>query len=285
MSFDNRGVDEDQTVLAFFGERFQYLLPHTAFAPSVVPIVNGRVRPIPFRQVAPRRARTQNVEDAIQDFAVILALRPATIFGQQRLDHRPGVVVQPEPSTHPTDLQALAINPLKHMASQDMFIKVFPYDTSFETLSEWNPDGYFLSNGPGDPEPLKGVQAVAKKIMDANKPLFGICLGHQIIALANGIPTFKMFNGHRGINHPVKNIISGKGEITSQNHGFAVDMEAAKNHPDIEITHLHLNDHTLAGMRLKDKNCFSVQYHPEAGPGPNDATYLFKQFKELITNQ
>jgi carbamoyl-phosphate synthase small subunit len=176
-------------------------------------------------------------------------------------------------------------NILEHMASQDMFIKVFPYDTSFETLSEWNPDGYFLSNGPGDPEPLKGVQAVAKKIMDANKPLFGICLGHQIIALANGIPTFKMFNGHRGINHPVKNIISGKGEITSQNHGFAVDMEAAKNHPDIEITHLHLNDHTLAGMRLKDKNCFSVQYHPEAGPGPNDATYLFKQFKELITNQ
>jgi len=174
---------------------------------------------------------------------------------------------------------------LENMASEDMFIKVFPYNSSFDTLSAWNPDGYFISNGPGDPQPLKEVQAVAKEIMDANKPLFGICLGHQIIALANGIPTFKMFNGHRGINHPVKNLITGKGEITSQNHGFAVEMEAAKKHPDVEITHIHLNDQTLAGMRLKDKKCFSVQYHPEAGPGTNDSIYLFKQFKDLILNQ
>jgi carbamoyl-phosphate synthase small subunit len=176
-------------------------------------------------------------------------------------------------------------NILENMASEDMFIKVFPYNSSFDTLSAWNPDGYFISNGPGDPQPLKEVQAVAKEIMDANKPLFGICLGHQIIALANGIPTFKMFNGHRGINHPVKNLITGKGEITSQNHGFAVEMEAAKKHPDVEITHIHLNDQTLAGMRLKDKKCFSVQYHPEAGPGTNDSIYLFKQFKDLILNQ
>jgi carbamoyl-phosphate synthase small subunit len=94
-----------------------------------------------------------------------------------------------------------------------------------------------------------------------------------------------MFNGHRGINHPVKNILTGKGEITSQNHGFAVEMEAAKNHPYIEITHIHLNDQTLAGMRLIDKPCFSVQYHPEAGPGTNDSVYLFDQFKEMIENQ
>ena len=176
-------------------------------------------------------------------------------------------------------------NILKHMSARDMFIKVFPYDTSFETMASWNPDGYFISNGPGDPEPLKEVQKVTKLILESDKPLFGICLGHQIIALANGIPTFKMFNGHRGINHPVKNILTGKGEITSQNHGFAVEIEAARNHPDIEITHIHLNDQTLAGMRMKSKKCFSVQYHPEAGPGTNDSVYLFDQFKKIISNQ
>jgi carbamoyl-phosphate synthase small subunit len=175
-------------------------------------------------------------------------------------------------------------NILDHMVTRDMFVKVFPFDTPLEELEAWNPDGYFISNGPGDPQPLKEAQAVAKGIIEKNKPLFGICLGHQIIALANGIPTFKMFNGHRGINHPVKNLLTGKGEITSQNHGFAVEMEAAQAHPEIEITHIHLNDQTLAGMRMKNKKCFSVQYHPEAGPGPNDATYLFDTFKEYIKN-
>ena len=175
-------------------------------------------------------------------------------------------------------------NILNHMIERDIFIKVFPYNTSFDELESWNTDGYFISNGPGDPEPLKEAQALAKAIIDKNKPLFGICLGHQIIALANGIPTFKMFNGHRGINHPVKNLLTGKGEITSQNHGFAVDMDVAKAHPEIEVTHVHLNDGTLAGMRMKNNKCFSVQYHPEAGPGPNDATYLFDIFKEYINN-
>ena len=175
-------------------------------------------------------------------------------------------------------------NILNHMIERDIFVKVFPYNTSFDELESWNPDGYFISNGPGDPEPLKEAQALAKAIIDKNKPLFGICLGHQIIALANGIPTFKMFNGHRGINHPVKNLLTGKGEITSQNHGFAVDMDVAKAHPEIEVTHVHLNDGTLAGMRMKKNKCFSVQYHPEAGPGPNDATYLFDIFKEYINN-
>ena len=173
-------------------------------------------------------------------------------------------------------------NILHNMVERNMFVKVFPYDTSYKELEAFKPDGYFISNGPGDPLPLKGVQSVAKTIIENNKPLFGICLGHQIIALANGIPTFKMFNGHRGINHPVKNIITGKGEITSQNHGFAVDMKAAKKNSQIEITHVHLNDGTLAGMRLKNKKCFSVQYHPEAGPGPNDATYLFDIFKKYL---
>lgn len=169
-------------------------------------------------------------------------------------------------------------NILRNLAKRDCYIKVFPFDATYNDLAEFNPDGYFLSNGPGDPEPLSGAIQVAKAILDDNKPLFGICLGHQIIGLANGIPTYKMFNGHRGINHPVKNLITGKGEITSQNHGFAVNKEALQNHPDFEITHEHINDLTVAGMRLKNKNCFSVQYHPEASPGPHDSSYLFDEF-------
>ena len=173
-------------------------------------------------------------------------------------------------------------NILRNLAKRDCYIKVFPFDSSYTDLAAFNPDGYFLSNGPGDPEPLSGAIQVAKEILENNKPLFGICLGHQVIGLANGISTYKMFNGHRGINHPVKNIITGKGEITSQNHGFAVNKEELDNHPDLETTHLHLNDGTVAGMRMKSKNCFSVQYHPEASPGPHDSSYLFDQFIENI---
>jgi carbamoyl-phosphate synthase small subunit len=173
-------------------------------------------------------------------------------------------------------------NILRNLSSRDAYIKVFPYNTSFEEMSAWNPDGYFLSNGPGDPQPLKEAQEVAKEIINQNLPLFGICLGHQVIALANGISTYKMHNGHRGINHPVKNLETGKGEITSQNHGFAINREDTESHSEVEITHVHLNDHTVAGIKLKNKNCFSVQYHPEASPGPHDSSYLFDQFIHLI---
>ena len=169
-------------------------------------------------------------------------------------------------------------NILRNFAKRDAYIKVFPYNSTFEELSAWNPDGYFLSNGPGDPEPLIEAQSLAKTIIEKNLPLFGICLGHQVIALANGVSTYKMHNGHRGINHPVKNLVTGKGEITSQNHGFAVNREEAEAHTDLEITHLHLNDATVAGIAMKSKNCFSVQYHPEASPGPHDSSYLFDQF-------
>lgn len=173
-------------------------------------------------------------------------------------------------------------NILRNFAKRDCYIKVFPYDATYNDLAEFNPNGYFLSNGPGDPEPLTGVIEVAKEILANDKPLFGICLGHQIIGLANGISTFKMFGGHRGINHPVKNLLTGKGEITSQNHGFAVSREGVEQHPDLEITHVHINDDTVAGMRMKSKNCFSVQYHPEASPGPHDSSYLFDEFIERI---
>lgn len=186
----------------------------------------------------------------------------------------------------PVKIAALDIgikkNILRNLEKRGAYIKVFPYNASFSEMSEWNPDAYFISNGPGDPEPLSEAIAVAKEIIKTNKPLFGICLGHQVIALANGVSTYKMHNGHRGINHPILNLLTGKGEITSQNHGFAINREETEANQNLEITHVHLNDQTVAGIRMKDKDVFSVQYHPEASPGPHDADYLFDDFFQLI---
>ncbi len=173
-------------------------------------------------------------------------------------------------------------NILRNLASRDCYIKVFPNTASFEEMQAFQPNGYFLSNGPGDPAPLTNAQKVAKEIIDKDLPLFGICLGHQTIALSQGVATKKMHNGHRGINHPVKNLITGKGEITSQNHGFVIDRDSLEGNEKVEITHVHLNDDTVAGIQIKDKNCFSVQYHPEANPGPHDSSYLFDQFIENL---
>jgi len=173
-------------------------------------------------------------------------------------------------------------NILRNLAARDCYIKVYPYNASFDELKSFDPDGYFISNGPGDPEPLSAAIETTKKALDSGKPLFGICLGHQVLALANGISTYKMHHGHRGINHPIKNLKTGKGEITSQNHGFAVNREETEAHPQVEITHIHLNDNTVAGIELKNKPAFSVQYHPEASPGPHDASYLFDQFVSNI---
>lgn len=176
-------------------------------------------------------------------------------------------------------------NILKNLSSRGCFLKVFPGNTPYEIVSLFNPDGYFLSNGPGDPAAMDYAIKISKQILKDDKPLFGICLGHQLLALAMDIPTYKMHHGHRGINHPVKNLITGKSEITSQNHGFGVSPEALQSHSDfIEITHINLNDQTIEGIRIKGKKAFSVQYHPEASPGPHDARYLFDDFIQMMKN-
>jgi carbamoyl-phosphate synthase small subunit len=175
-------------------------------------------------------------------------------------------------------------NILNCLVERGAYVKVFNAKTSFETLKEFDPHGYFISNGPGDPAPMDYAITTVKEILAENKPLFGICLGHQLLALANDVPTFKMHHGHRGLNHPVKNLLTEKSEITTQNHGFGVDPVAVKSNPNIEITHVNLNDNSIEGIRIKNKKAFSVQYHPEATPGPHDSRYLFDDFMELVSN-
>ncbi|MNZ99682.1 Carbamoyl-phosphate synthase small chain [compost metagenome] len=173
-------------------------------------------------------------------------------------------------------------NILRNFDERDVYCKVFPAKTTFEEMEQWNPQGYFISNGPGDPGAMPyGVDTV-KKIVAAEKPMFGICLGHQMLAQANGISTYKMKNGHRGLNHPVKNIIKNHCEVTSQNHGFAVNPDEVKASDKVEITHINLNDGTIEGIRVKGKNAFSVQYHPESSPGPHDSRYLFDDFVAML---
>lgn len=190
-----------------------------------------------------------------------------------------------EPSA-PIKIAALDVgiknNILNSLAERGCYVQVFPAKTTFKEMEAWKPDGYFISNGPGDPSVMDYAIKTVKEILDADKPVFGICLGHQLLALAVGLSTYKMHHGHRGLNHPVKNLVSGLGEITSQNHGFSVSDKDLDKNSNVEVTHVHLNDKTIMGIRLKNKNAFSVQYHPEASPGPHDSRYLFDQFLNMI---
>lgn len=173
-------------------------------------------------------------------------------------------------------------NILNNFVQRDCYCKVFPAKTSYQEMKDWNPNGFFISNGPGDPSATTYAIDTVKQILDNNHPLFGICLGHQILALANDISTYKMHSGHRGLNHPVKNLESGFSEVTSQNHGFSVIREDVENNENVEITHINLNDNTVEGIKIKGKKAFSVQHHPEAAPGPHDSQYLFDKFVDLL---
>ena len=173
-------------------------------------------------------------------------------------------------------------NILRCLSDRGAFLKVFPMHASAEEIKAWNPDGIMLSNGPGDPSAMQASVALIKDLLEYRIPTFGICLGHQLLSLAMGLSTFKMHNGHRGCNHPVRNQKTGLCEVTSQNHGFVVNREEAEGRTDLEVTHIHLNDETLAGISLNDYPAFSVQFHPESSAGPNDSRYLFDEFIELI---
>ena len=173
-------------------------------------------------------------------------------------------------------------NILQCMVERGAQVKVFPAKTPLSEVEAYQPHGYFISNGPGDPAPMEYAIQTVRTLLEKNKPLFGICLGHQLLALANGVSTFKMHHGHRGLNHPVKNLITGRSEITTQNHGFGVDPVSISKSDQIEVTHVNLNDQSIEGIRVKGKPAFSVQYHPEATPGPHDSRYLFDQFLDMV---
>ncbi|MEJ2068053.1 MAG: glutamine-hydrolyzing carbamoyl-phosphate synthase small subunit, partial [Deltaproteobacteria bacterium] len=174
----------------------------------------------------------------------------------------------------------MKFNMVRRLVERGCDVTVVPAHTHAEDIKAMNPHGLLLSNGPGDPEPLTYAVDTIKRLM-GDYPIFGICLGHQLLGLAFGGKTFKLKFGHRGANHPVKNLLTGKVEITTQNHGFCVDTDSIHD-ADVEITHINLNDQTVEGMRHRRLPIFSVQYHPEASPGPHDATYLFDQFIRVM---
>lgn len=176
-------------------------------------------------------------------------------------------------------------NIIKCLVDRKCKVKVYPMDSTVADITEWEPDGILISNGPGDPGAMPYETAIIAQLIESGIPTLGICLGHQLIALANGIETYKMHSGHRGINHPVKNLLTGKCEITSQNHGFAVSEEGIRKSKYVEVTHVNLNDGTIEGIRLKHKPVFAVQYHPEASPGPHDSHYLFTRFMNQVRVQ
>ncbi|MCL4162032.1 UNVERIFIED_CONTAM: hypothetical protein GTU68_037636 [Idotea baltica] len=173
-------------------------------------------------------------------------------------------------------------NIIRCLVERDCHVTAYPMSTAAEEILASNPDGIMYSNGPGDPAAMTDVIKTVADLVASGVPGFGICMGHQVIALSQNLKTKKMHTGHRGINHPVLNLVTGKGEVTSQNHGFVVDDESLAASKEVEVTHRHLNDDTIAGIRIKNKPVFSVQYHPEACPGPHDSRYLFDQFIETI---
>ncbi|WP_457578069.1 glutamine-hydrolyzing carbamoyl-phosphate synthase small subunit [Desulfomarina sp.] len=174
----------------------------------------------------------------------------------------------------------IKFNQLRLLTEKGCQVQVVPATTSADTVLAMNPDGIFLSNGPGDPEGVEGVVETIRALL-GKKPIFGICLGHQILALAYGGTTYKLKFGHRGGNQPVKDLATGHVEITSQNHGFCVDPESL-DEKEVEVTHINLNDNSVEGMRHKKHPVFSVQYHPEHAPGPHDAVYLFDRFIDMV---
>lgn len=173
------------------------------------------------------------------------------------------------------------LNITRCLVERDCLVGIFPAKTTASEIKAWNPDGLMISNGPGDPAAMDYAIETVKNLVDAGIPTFGICLGHQLLSLASGLSTYKMHHGHRGSNHPVKNLVTGRSEITSQNHGFAVKYDENLS-STVKLTHVNLNDDSVEGIARLDKPAFSVQHHPEANPGPHDSKYLFDQFIAMM---
>lgn len=206
------------------------------------------------------------------ELASVVSTKEAYTLGNEESHHRIAVMDY-----------GVKQNILRSFVARGCYLKVFPAKTPLEEVAAWQPDGYFLSNGPGDPSPMTYATDFIQGVMEKGAPIFGICLGQQLLAQAVGMETYKMHHGHRGINHPVKNIKTGRCEITSQNHGFGVSKESIEAQTEkVEITHINLNDDTIEGFRLRNYPAFTVQYHPEAAPGPHDSHYLFDDFIKLM---
>ncbi|MBK9758600.1 MAG: glutamine-hydrolyzing carbamoyl-phosphate synthase small subunit [Flavobacteriales bacterium] len=201
------------------------------------------------------------------ELSSVVSTREAYTVGDQNAPHRVALV----------DFGVKA-NIVRCLVERGCQVRVFPMTATMEEMLSFQPHGFLLSNGPGDPGAMPTSVSLVRSIVESGLPVFGICLGHQLLAESQGIGTEKMYHGHRGINHPIKNLVTGHDEVTSQNHGFVANRGDTEKSANVEITHVHLNDNSIAGIQLKGRPVFSVQYHPEAGPGPYDARYLFDQF-------
>lgn len=229
-------------------------------------------------------SETTDVEELKKKLAVVPSMEGLEL--SSKVATQEAYEVAPENPSHRVSLIDFGVkkNIVRCLVERGCHVKVFPLNSTIEDLNSFNPDGYMLSNGPGDPSAMPASIQLVDDIVKQGKPVFGICLGHQILGLSQGLKTEKMFNGHRGINHPIKNLKTGKGEITSQNHGFVISKDSIDASENVEVTHIHLNDNTIAGIELKNKPVFSVQYHPEASAGPHDSRYLFDQFIDNMKN-
>ncbi len=231
------------------------------------------------------RARSIQKMDGT-DLARVVSTKQSYQFSDKDAMNETGDKFLPQPITHPDQMHVVAYdfgiksNILRMLARENCRVTVVPAETPAAEVLAMNPDGVFFSNGPGDPEPLNYAQQNVRDLA-GKAPLFGICLGHQIFGLALGGKTYKLKFGHHGANHPIKNLETGKVEITSQNHNYAVDPETLDKSA-VQVTHVNLNDDTVAGLKHKDHPLFSVQYHPEASPGPHDSHYLFKDFRKMM---
>jgi len=258
---------EDQNLVGISDIDTRSLVRHIRDKGAMNAIISSEI--LDVEELEKRLAEVPSMEGL--ELSSQVSTKEPYFYGDENSEHRIAVL----------DL-GVKRNILRNFDNRDAYLKVFPAKTTFEEMEQWKPAGYFISNGPGDPAAMPYALDSVKSIIAADKPMFGICLGHQLLALANDIGTQKMFNGHRGTNHPVKNIITGQCEITSQNHGFGVIAEDVEKSDKVEVTHRNLNDNSIEGLRVKGKNAFSVQYHPEASPGPHDSIYLFDDFINAV---